>query len=156
MAGKNDSAKGDVKLVTNLLMNKVFGDKDNILQYIQQNQNDPVNALAHAIFIEMVHARQALAKAQLPIDGRVWIAKGGVLDNVVMQVAQMLVSAFGKQFGDPKMLQAVKQAIMDLMNQHEQAGGGSGMPAPAEAPNPDGGEDDGAGGGLVAPMQGEI
>ena len=158
------SAKADLKLVVNMLMNAVFNDKDRLLEWVQKNQNDPVGATAHAIFVDMVHARSALNKAQLPIDGRIWIAKGGVLDNVVMQVAQLLASNFGKQFASPDFIKGVKNALVELMHQHETSAGGRGMPEPepqgepmGEAPDGDESpmpEDDGMGGGLLAPMQG--
>lgn len=156
MAGKHDDAKGDVKLVTSMVMNAIFHDKDRMLEFVQKNQNDPVNAAAHSIFIDMVHARQALAKAHLPVDGKIWIAKGGVLDNVVMQVGGLLASNFGKQFASPDFIKAVKQTIVGLMHEHEAAGGGPGMqeqeqPVPEEMVPPEE-----TSGGLMAPQQGEM
>lgn len=155
--------KNDAKLVSDMVLGSVFNGEgiNQLLQVAQGAGENMPAAIAHALFMNISQARNALMKNQLPVDGRVWTAKGGVVDRVILDTAEVLASNLGEQFVEPRFRGAVRQELLGLMAQEEE-----GAMAAQEAPQgppmeqgmpPEAMPPEGAGmapPGLMAPQQG--
>lgn len=86
------------------------------LVQVIQGATDPAAALAHAVFLAMGKVRIALTSKHIAIDPKVWIAGGGVLDQVLFKVLGALATIGKIQMAaDPKFVHQVKADILDLM-----------------------------------------
>lgn len=117
---------------------------------------DPVQVVAHMIFMAMFQARKALQQKGLKLDARIWIAGGGVIDRVIFELMGVLYSVFQMQeAGDKKFVAAVKEAVLNLMHDNQEASSqdeGSPEEEAQESPEEEGQEQEQApqGGGLLA------
>jgi hypothetical protein len=90
---------------------------------VLKGAKDPVQALAHVIFMALGKVREMLQQKGLKIDDKVWIAGGGVLDRVMFELMTVLVGVVGyKQAGDPTFVHDVKDAVLQLMQQDDEQG----------------------------------
>lgn len=86
------------------------------LAQVLQGANDPAKAIAHAIFMAISKVRQELVKRKIPIDHRIWIMGGGVVDRVLFEIMQALVQVLHfQQAGDARFVHQVKSDLLDLM-----------------------------------------
>lgn len=138
------------------------------LSQVLKGANDPVQALAHALFLSLSKVKATLAQRKIKVDDKIWIMGGGVLDRVIFEV--MLVLATVVKFqpaATPQFVHQVKAAVLDLMEDDDSNGKAikvlhdKGLPVPKGPPDAQEaseGEDQQApqqGGpqGLVAPQQ---
>lgn len=153
MAG--NPLKGDAQMVSNMVVGSFLnGDMMQQLMGVVQGAGENVPAaVAHAVFMNISQAREALNRNQIPIDDRIWVAKNGVLDTVVRDVSELIASNMGDQFATPEFGEAVKQELVGIM-QEEEAGAAQGAPM-QEGMAPQGmpmGMPPEAAQGLAAPM----
>jgi hypothetical protein len=133
-------AMEDAKLVSNMVMGAIFNEQgvDQLMKVAQgAGQNMPA-AIAHALFLPLSGARDSIERAQFPVDTRVWTAKGGVVDRVIKDTAELLASNMGDQFVSPQFMSATKRELLSIMEQEEAAAqqAPAGMPGqpPMEPP----------------------
>lgn len=87
---------------------------------------DPVQVVAHMIFMAMFQARKVIQQKGIKIDPRIWVAGGGVVDRVVFELMGVLYSVFQMQeAGNPKFVAAVKEAVLNLMEDNQEASRGN-------------------------------
>lgn len=115
--------KQDVKLASNLILNPLLSEQGlQGLQQVVEGAADLPAALGQAIFSALDSARSQLDQRGIDISTKAWTAGGGVLDTVIQEVAQALAGVGEmQQVLDPAFLDAVKNAVLDLM---EEADGG--------------------------------
>jgi hypothetical protein len=147
-------AASDAELMAGMVLTPIYRDPrkgvDGLVRVVQ-GSHDPSQGFAHAIFMMMSQARNAIAKNGLPVDGRAWTANGGALDKVIIDLSGLLASTAGPQFVDKKFMLNTKRNVLDIMKQeiaHSQGQMGGA---------PDEGEEDTSmpapeGGGLAAPI----
>lgn len=117
-----DHAKQDTQIAAGLATAGLLSDQGlQAMTQVLQGAKDPVQALAHVIFMALSKVRQKLIQKGIKIDDKVWIAGGGVLDRVMFEVMTALVGILGyKQAGDATFVHNVKEAVLDLMNSEEE------------------------------------
>lgn len=160
-AGNNPLQKTlqtDTQLVVGMVLGSMFhdGGVQQIIQMVQQAGNDAPAAAAHAIYVGIAQARHALEQQGIPVDDKIWVMKGGVLNQLVAEVGKLLASALGAQFASRDFLAATAQAVVQIMKQQEQGEAEeSSEEESAETPDEEAVED--GQGGLLAPqMQGGV
>lgn len=161
-----NSLKLDAELGKNLILGSIFQDGSKIeklIAVVQHAGPQGPQALAQALFIDFQHAKQAIIKNQLPIDPRAWSAAGGVIDQVVKDVCQLVASKLGPEYISPKFMIGVKGFLMKALHDDETGSGGPGSshvmaeqqpPMPPEAEPPQEAPEQPQ--GLAAPQQGAM
>lgn len=150
----------DIQIAAGMVTIGLLNDQG--LQAIQQvlhGANDPVQALAHVIFMAISKVKQELQKRDIKIDDKVWIAGGGVLDRVLFEVMMVLTTALQfQQAQDSKFVASVKGAVLDLMHDDDQNSESiatlhdKGLPIPKQGQGDGSPQDQGPpSGGLAAP-----
>ena len=132
------------------------------LQQMLQAAKDPVQVIAHVLYGAIAKVKQQLHARKMKIDERVWIAHGGVLDRVMVEI--MMFIGTGLKFQpatNPQFVAQVKQTVLQLMEQDDKNTkaikllNDNGLPIPGQPQ-----QQQGAGGqqqppqGLVAPQGG--
>lgn len=147
----SNSLQVDTKLVVGMVLGSMFHEDgiQQIVQMVQQAGNDAPAAAAHAIYVGIAQARHALEQQGMPVDDKVWVMKGGVLNQLVVEVGKILASTLGPQFASGQFMNAVTQAVIQIMKQQE---AGAGDDESSEAPDDETSEQ--PQGGLVAPQGG--
>ena len=135
------------------------------MSQVLKGANDPVQALAHVIFMGLSKVKGTLAQKGIKVDDRVWIMGGGVLDRVIFEV--MLVLATVVKFqpaANSQFVHQVKGAVLDLMEDDDSNAQSikvlhdKGLPVPKGPPDSQEGaegeqQQQGGTQGLVAPQQ---
>jgi hypothetical protein len=86
------------------------------IQQVLQGAKDPVQALAHVIFMAIAKVRTTLQEKGIKIDDRVWIMGGGVLDRVMFEVMIALATALKyPAASNSQFVHGVKEGVLDLM-----------------------------------------
>lgn len=161
-AGNNPLQKAlqtDTQLVVGMVLGSIFhdGGVQQIIQMVQQSGNDAPAAAAHAIYVGIAQARHALEQQGIPVDDKIWVMKGGVLNQLVAEVGKLLASALGQQFASNGFMTATAQAVVQIMKQQEQGSMQEGSPEEETAESPDEEDAEDMQGGLAAPqMQGGV
>jgi hypothetical protein len=114
-------------------------------------QAGPAPALAHAIFALISKARNMLIQQKLPVDPRAWLAPGGAIDKIIIDIGGLLSSVLGPQFLDKTFGQNVKKEIIKIMHQEKSAAIASAQPQDDESAEP--APDDEAAEGEAGPPQ---
>lgn len=132
MAKKNEAT--DISVAAGLTVAGLLSDEGlKSLGGVLQGAADPAAAIANAVFMTLSTVREKLEQNGMPIDDKLWVTKGGVLDRVLYEVVNVLAAVMGfEQAGDPKFVDSLKRNVIALMEK-EDAGGG--MPQ-EEAPMP--------------------
>src|SRR5689334_6820890 len=117
--GKDEAV--DVHIAAGLALHALMDDKGmESLGQLLQGAKDHVQALAHGIFMIVSQVRQQLQQKGISIDSRVWIASGGVLDQVIGNLGAVVAGVFGlDDAATPEFAQAVKKAVVQLMQQED-------------------------------------
>jgi len=150
-------AKLDTQVAAGLVAAGLISDQGiQAMSQVLQGANDPVQALAHVIFMAIGKVREKLDQKGMKIDDKVWIAGGGVLDRVMFEVMGVLIAVVGyKQASDPKFVHDVKMGVLDLMHDDDEQGENpqeeQGESPEQEQQEPE--QSQQAGPGLGAPMQ---
>lgn len=93
------------------------------LGQVLQGASDPASAIGHAVFMALSKVRDKLESEGMSIDDKLWVAKGGVLDRVLFEVASVLVAVLGFQdAANPQFVQQLKQSVIQLMEQEDGEG----------------------------------
>lgn len=124
------SIASDAELLAGLVLTPLYKNPDGIsnLSKMVSKSQDPADALAHGLFMLMSKVRNTVAQQKLPIDNRAWLANGGAVDKVIIDVGGLLASTAGPQFVDKEFGKNVKMDIMKIMHQEEKSAGGKGDP----------------------------
>ena len=140
----NSQLQTDTKLVVGMVLGSMFHDNgvQQIIQMVQQAGNDAPAAAAHAIYVGLAQARHALEQQGIPVDSKIWVMDGGVLNQLVIEIGKILASSLGPQFASKQFLAATAQAVLQIMQQQESGNQPQPDAAPAQA------------GGLAAPQGG--
>lgn len=170
MATSNKHAGTDKKAVANdasllagMVLTPLYKNPQMVDQLVKvmASANDPPNALAHSLFSMISQARNAIMQAKIPVSGKAWLADGGAIDKVIIDVGGLLASNGAHQFVDKRFGIQTKQDLIKIMHQEETSAGGqgdpnqqepdqdqNGGPSDGDADNQDGQPDQG---GLAAP-----
>lgn len=154
----------DAQLLAGMVLTPLYKNPNGIqnLTKMVTSSQDPADALAHGLFVLMSQARNAAVKSKLPISNKAWLANGGAVDKVIIDVGGLLASTAGPQFVDKKFGMNVKADLIKIMHDEERSAGGKGDPnhpdnqMPEEQPTPDDAQAQMApeGQGLAAPPEG--
>lgn len=134
----HSDAKLDTQVAAGMVTAGLISDEGiQAMQQVLQGANDPAQAIAHVIFMAMSKVREKLIQNKIPVDPKVWIAGGGVLDRVIFEVMGVLFAVMQfKDASNSQFVHSVKEAVLDLM-QDEQDSMESGQPQ-----EPDNDQDD--------------
>ena len=143
MATENREAT-DIQVAGSLVVAGLLSDEGlQALQQVLQGAEDPVAAVGNAVFMALGKVRDKLEEQGMPIDDKLWVAKGGILDRVLFEVIAILKTVLGfEQAGTAEFTSALKGSVIELMEQEDQGGGQEQAPMGAEQ------------GGMQAPPQG--
>lgn len=125
----------DIQLAGSLTAAGLLSDEGlQAMQQVLQGSQDPAAAIGNAIFMAISKVREKLDQNDMAIDDTLWAAKGGVLDRVLFEVITALKAVLGfEAAGTSEFAQAVKQSVIQLMEQ-ESAGGGEMPPQEGQMP----------------------
>jgi len=121
----------DAELLAGMVLTPLYKNPNGIqsLTKMVTSSQDPADALAHSLFILMSQARNAAMKSKLPISNKAWLANGGAVDKVIIDVGGLLASTAGPQFVDKKFGMNVKADLIKIMHDEEVSAGGKGDPS---------------------------
>jgi len=113
----------DVKLVVGMVMGSLFHGNgiQQIVQMVQKAGQNAPQAVAHAILTGVVQARHMLEQNNMPVDNKVWVAPGGVVQQLVVEVCKILASTLGQQFLSKDFMSATSQTIIQAMQQQDKS-----------------------------------
>jgi hypothetical protein len=118
-------AAKDATLIAGLVLTPLYKNPQMIQGLVKvvqgAGEGGPAPPLAHAIFAMISGARNRLIKENLPIDPRAWLAPGGAIDKIIMDIGGLLQSVVGPQFVDKTFGQNVKRELIKIMKQEKDA-----------------------------------
>jgi hypothetical protein len=106
-----------VKAILNVLLSKQG--VDGIKQALMSATN-PAAVIGSMIFHSIALVKSKFDSKQSSLDPRIWQAKGGVLDQVLIELASLLISALHyAPAKSPAFWQAAKADVLDMMDGHD-------------------------------------
>lgn len=146
MAEQNREAT-DIQVAGSLVVAGLLSDEGlQALQGVLQGASNPAAAVANAVYMALSKVREKLDSQGMPIEDKLWMANGGVLDRVLFEICGALKAIFGfQEAASPQFVNSLKQEVVALMQQEETGGSPAaaqptpqGMPpaGPTQAPTP--------------------
>jgi len=127
----------DIELAKNLVLAPILHHKEQLDRLAKSMRAAGPRAplvLAKALTQDFLHAKKALIKNKLPVDPKAWIAEGGVFDQVIKEVCELLSAKLGQSILDGRFMVAVKGALVKALHADEMASKKSPAPAPEAMP----------------------
>jgi hypothetical protein len=113
----------DATLIAGLVLTPLYKNPQMIQGLVKvvqgAGQAGPAPAIAHAIFALISKARNMLIQQKLPVDPRAWLAPGGAIDKIIMDIGGLLQSILGPQFLDKTLGQNIKREVIKIMQQEK-------------------------------------
>ena len=165
---KHEEVGNDIKLAAGLVVSALLSDQGvQQMQNLLQGAKNPVMVVSHMIFMAITQVHHRLEAKGMDLDSRIWMAQGGVLDRVLVEVMTFLATALKWQIaGNGQFVNDVKETIIELMKKDDDTNTAArllkkkGLPIPPQQPpqgQPDDGDDDDQSTqqpqGLAAPQQ---
>lgn len=127
-APEQNSDALDIQVAGSLVAAGLISDEGlRALMQVLKGAQDPAMAIGNAVFMAISKVREKLDQNGMSVNDKLWMAKGGILDRVLFEVVGVVKAVLGfEAAGSPQFAQAVKQAVVSLMQQEsEQAGAGA-------------------------------
>lgn len=124
-----DNDRTDLKMVVGLIGNALLS-KAGIAQLhgLMSQAKDPTGLMAHIIYHAVSQVHEQLIKKNLKVSNKIWIARGGVVDQAIAEVAKVLAGMSGnKDIINPQLLEEVRKQVVELLHDQEVNAGGPGI-----------------------------
>lgn len=123
----NNNDRVDLDMVMGLIGNALL-DEGGIEQIngIMQQANEPAEALANVTFQLVSTTVDQLVNEGLEVSETIWAARGGVVDQTIAEIAQV-VMGIGEGQLSPDVMEEARDIVMDMLNQQLAPQDGMGM-----------------------------
>lgn len=118
-APEQNSDALDIQVAGSLVAAGLISDEGlRALMQVLKGAQDPAMAIGNAVFMAISKVREKLDQNGMSVNDKLWMAKGGILDRVLFEVVGVVKAVLGfEAAGSPQFAQAVKQAVVSLMQQ---------------------------------------
>lgn len=120
----------DIQVAGSLVVAGLISDEGlRALMQVLKGAQDPAMAIGNAVFMAISKVREKLDQNGMSVNDKLWMAKGGILDRVLFEVVGVVKAVLGfEAAGSPQFAQAVKQAVVSLMQQESAQAGAEATP----------------------------
>ena len=124
-APEQNSDALDIQVAGSLVVAGLISDEGlRALMQVLKGAQDPAMAIGNAVFMAISKVREKLDQNGMSVNDKLWMAKGGILDRVLFEVVGVVKAVLGfEAAGSPQFAQAVKQAVVSLMQQENAQAG---------------------------------
>lgn len=124
-APEQNSDALDIQVAGSLVVAGLISDEGlRALMQVLKGAQDPAMAIGNAVFMAISKVREKLDQNGMSVNDKLWMAKGGILDRVLFEVVGVVKAVLGfEAAGSPQFAQAVKQAVVSLMQQESAQAG---------------------------------
>ena len=111
----------DVQIAAGLTTAGLLSDEGlGAMEQVVGGASNPAAAIGNAVFMALSKVREKLDQQGIPIDDKLWIANGGVLDRVLFEVCATLKAVLGfEPAGEQGFSGEVKSTVIQLMEDED-------------------------------------